>query len=105
MQGQQRDKYSFNPVSEALTVNANGTYKWNPITGKVIFGVWRATEDGSGIVLMKGFLNINWTFRKETNFTEENLNSFQIGLLTADGKTSIKTQRPIKKLFITPVAI
>lgn len=92
----QRDEYSFHSASEALTVNGNGTYKWKTIDGKVINGSWRAADDGAGIVLLKAFQGINWTVRNETNSTEENIRGLQTARLTADGKMSIKAQRPVK---------
>ncbi|SKB87132.1 ankyrin repeat domain-containing protein [Daejeonella lutea] len=94
--GYQRDEYTFHKASEALQVKSDNSYSWKTIGGKVINGTWRPAEDGAGIILINAYQGINWTLRNETNSTEENIRGLQTSRLTADGKMSIKAQRPIQ---------
>lgn len=91
----QRDEYSFFAATEALSVHANNTYQWKPISGKVITGSWEAAKDGAGIVLLKGFQGLDWTLRNETNAIEENIRSLQSARITTAGKMSITARRPL----------
>jgi hypothetical protein len=77
-------------ITESETHN---TYSWETIGGKVISGTWRPAEDG---VLLKAFQGIDWTLRNETNSAEENIRGLQTSRLTAEGKMSVKAQRPIQ---------
>lgn len=91
----QRDEYSFHSATEALSVLGNNTYRWKTIDKKVITGIWKAAEDGAGIILIQGHQGVNWVLRNETNAAEENIRGLESARLTTSGKMSISAKRPI----------
>lgn len=92
----QRDEYSFYAASEVLSITVDKKNIWKTMDGREIKGSWKAAEDGAGIVLLKAFQGLSWTFRNETNAVEENIRGLQTARLTTPGKMSVKAQRPIQ---------
>lgn len=70
-------EFSYGTATDALRVSADGTYRWKPLGGREIVGRWTAAPDGPGVVLQRGVGGANWTFRNETNATEENIRALQ----------------------------
>lgn len=95
----QRDEYSFHTAKESLSVNENKTYRWKTMDKKIITGIWKAAEDGAGIILLKGYRSVDWVLRNETNAAEENIRGLQNARLTTNGKMSITAKRPLLNLF------
>ncbi len=91
----QRDEYSFHSATEALRVNENKTYRWKTMDKQIINGKWKAAEDGAGIIILKGFRDVDWVLRNETNAAEENIRQLQSARLTTNGKMSITAKRPL----------
>lgn len=92
--GEAFTEFAFHSASEALRVEAGGTYTWRPLGAATIRGRWVPASDGPGIVLQRGVDGVDWTLRNETNATEENIRGIQSARLTADGKMSIAAKRP-----------
>ena len=62
-----RDEFSYGAATEALQVNENKTYKWKTADKKTITGTWVPCGDGPGIVLQKGYKNLDWTLRNQSD--------------------------------------
>lgn len=92
-------EFAYASASEALRVKADGTYEWKP-TGakaKLIRGRWVPAQDGPGIVLQRGVEGRDWTFRNESNATEERIRSIETARLTSPGVMSIAAKRPLPR--------
>ena len=81
-------EFAYRSASETLSINADGTYRWQQISGR-----WTPATDGPGLVLLNGAGGSHWTIRNETNATEENLRRLQSARLTSDGKMSVVATR------------
>lgn len=88
-------EYSYHAATEALRVNADGTYLWKPLGSPEIRGRWKPAGDGPGVVLMNGYRKLDWTLRNETNATEEIIRRNETARLYADGQTSIRAKRTL----------
>ena len=86
--------YSYHAATEALRINADGTYLWKPLGERPVRGRWVAALDGPGIVLRAGSRGRDWTLRNETNAMEEGLRGLETARLTTDGIMSITAKRP-----------
>jgi hypothetical protein len=69
-EGNYQRNWGYHAAVESLQVNANGTYVWKPLSHPVISGKWVPAPDGPGIVLQKGYKNLNWTLRNESSAVE-----------------------------------
>lgn len=90
--------FSYHRATEALRVNADGSYQWRPTGGAELRGRWRPAADGPGIVLLRGVRQLDWTLRNETNVAAEKIRGLESGRLTVDGRNdvmSIAAQRPL----------
>lgn len=65
--GKEKDSYYYMDATETLTVNANGTYTWKLINGKLKKGKWTPAKDQPGIVLLKAYRDFDWTLRNHTS--------------------------------------
>lgn len=92
-------EYSYKAATDALQVNANGTYKWKPEGSKEISGKWQAAADGPGIVLLNGYKGLNWTLRNETTNTEIIIRKLEMARLypPTNSVMSIAAKRPMSK--------
>ena len=88
--------FSYHAATEALRVNADGTYLWKPLGERPIRGRWVAAPDGPGIVLKAGSRGRDWTLRNETNAMEEGIRGLETARLTSDGIMSITAKRPAR---------
>jgi hypothetical protein len=87
--------YSYYAATEALRVNADGTYQWKPEKNKEIKGNWKAAPDGPGIVLLKGYRGLDWTIRNESTATELHIRKVEkIRLFPSATVMSISGKRP-----------
>lgn len=93
-----RNVYSYHSATEALRINANGTYSWKPMGSKEIKGTWSAATDGPGIVLKKGYRGLDWTIRNESNATEMHIRKLETARLypSATYEMSMAAKRPVK---------
>lgn len=89
--------YSYHAATEALRVNADGTYLWKPLGERAIRGRWAAAPDGPGIVLKAGSRGRDWTLRNETNAMEEGIRGIETARLTTEGIMSITAKRPVRR--------
>lgn len=88
-------EYSYHAATEALRINADGSYLWKPLGSPEIRGRWQAAADGPGVVLLNGYLKANWTLRNQTNATEEYIRGLETARLYPDNNTmSITAKRP-----------
>ncbi|NUO63734.1 MAG: ankyrin repeat domain-containing protein [Gemmatimonadaceae bacterium] len=88
-------EYSHMGATEALRVNANGTYVWKNRRGVVAQGQWAADPDGPGIILRRGPRRLDWTLTNETNAIAEGIRGIESARLTARGQMSVAAKRPI----------
>lgn len=97
--GYERNEYSYMSATEALQINANGTYKWKPYRSKEISGKWVAAADGPGIVLQKGYQGLDWTIRNESTGTEIIIRKLDKARLypPTNSVMSISAKRPMSK--------
>ena len=82
-------------ASEALRVNADGSYSWKNAAGRITSGRWRAAADGPGIVLTRGPRGLDWTLANETNAIAEDVRQIESARLTAAGQMSVAAKRPL----------
>ena len=94
--GEAFTEFAYHSASEALRVNADGTYAWKPMGAAEIRGRWIAAADGAGIVLQRGVDGADWTLRNETNAIEESIRGIQTARLTTPVKMSIAAKRPMR---------
>ena len=81
----ERTVISYGKATDALQISANGTYKWKIKGSKEITGKWSAATDGPGIVLHKGYKNLDWTIRNESSATELNVRGMEKARLYPEG--------------------
>lgn len=84
-------------ASETLQVNANGTYTWKPLSHPVVSGNWIPASDGPGIVLQKGYKNLDWTLRNESSAVELIIRKMEKARLYPPNNTQISISG--KRLF------
>jgi len=89
------DEFAFHAATEALRVNADGTYAWKATGGRVVTGRWTPATDGPGIVLVQAYRGKDWTLRNETNAAEENIRGLETARLTTPGVMSVLAHRPL----------
>ena len=88
-------EYAHMGATEALRVNANGTYSWKNRRGVVAQGRWDADPDGPGIILHRGPRRLDWTLTNETNATAKSIRGIESARLTARGQMSVAAKRPV----------
>lgn len=81
-------EFAYRAATDTLSVNADGTYSWNRLSGR-----WIPAADGPGIVLNNGAEGATWTLRNETNAIEEGVRRIQSARLTTNGKMSVVATR------------
>lgn len=60
------DTYYYMDATEMLQVFANQTYRWKLIDGKIKTGKWIPVPNEPGIILQKGYRDMDWTLRNAT---------------------------------------
>lgn len=68
--------FSYMTASDALRVNADGTYEWKSSFAATVKGRWTPAPDGPGIVV-KDSRGRTWTLRNETNETTERIRKLE----------------------------
>jgi hypothetical protein len=93
----EHNEYSYYAATDALQINANGTYKWKQKGSKEITGKWSIATDGPGIVLHNAYRNIDWTIRNESTATELNIRKVEKARLYPSSSSimQISAKRPV----------
>lgn len=76
--GLEKDTYYYMDATESLRVNADRTYSWKLMDGKVKTGKWIPAKDQPGIVLLKAYRDFDWTLRNQTSVDEWRIRKLDI---------------------------
>lgn len=72
-----------------LRVNADGSYSWVIDKNKVIRGLWKANENGPGLILLKGDRGDNWILYNTSDASErESFKTNSVRLVSESGNYS-----------------
>lgn len=92
--GTEKDTYYYMSATETLRVNADRTYRWKPVNGKVITGKWVPAKDQPGIVLLKAYRGFYWTLTNRTSVDDWGIRKLDMIDLTPSAPVgSIKGKR------------
>lgn len=90
--------FSYMTASDALRVNADGTYEWRSSFAATVKGRWTPAPDGPGIVV-KDSKGRTWTLRNETNETTERIRKLESARLHPSDRSEMSqvATRPLKR--------
>ena len=80
-----------------LRINANGTYTWAIEKNKVIRGKWKSNKDAPGIILLKGYKNVDWHMYNTSDTNNRKIYDSDYIMLVSDKHTARHGFRILKK--------